>query len=168
MAWYHQVTAKILEAVPGLQEWLTVSAAGHIPKDLPEQPFSKPEVNPDNGRLMLITTGGVHTPTQTPFDMSDSRGDTSFRLIPREQDQFSITHDYYNHDDADEDINCLFPLPLVRQLINGGLLKGLTEQHVSLMGHIEDPLLPELIHERLPELWNTLADFPDLILLSPG
>ena len=168
MAWYHQISAKILEKFPGLYEWLTLKTAGEIPADLEKDPFVPYEHDPFDSRIMLITTGGVHTPEQTPFDMSDSRGDTSFRLIPRDQKVFEITHDYYDHSDADTDINCLFPLPLVRKLHKNDVMGEPVEHHVSFMGHIEDPLLPELINESMPSLWDELTDRPDLILLSPG
>lgn len=169
MAWYHQLTARVLESIPGLHEWVTARSAGRIPGgDQLGQPFQPTNINPFEARLMLVTTGGVHTPEQTPFDMSDSRGDTSYRLIPRDQTQFTITHDYYDHRDADEDINCLFPLPLTRELSQGGLVGDLADKHVSVMGHIEDPLIPGFVDEQLPELWSELDDRPDLILLSPG
>lgn len=168
MAWYHQITAKLLEQFPWLYEKITLSAAGEFPNDVPSSPWSNPPADPFSARIMFVTTGGVHTPRQTPFDMSDSRGDTSYRLIPRDQDEFEITHDYYDHRDADEDINCLFPLPLARTLSNNNLIGELADRHVSFMGHIEDPLIPELIDERMPALWEEIPDRPDLILLSPG
>ena len=52
----------------------------------------------------LITTAGVHLREQEPFDVS---GDTSWRLLPGdvESDQLMVTHNHYDHHDADEDIN---------------------------------------------------------------
>lgn len=168
MAWYHQITAKILEKFPGIYEWLTLKNASEIPDGLPDSPFESFEGDPFQQKVMLVTTGGVHTPVQEPFDMSDSRGDTSYRLIPSNQEKFTITHDYYDHSDADDDLNCLFPLPLARNFSNNGLIGPLADQHVSFMGHIEDPLLPDFINKSMPQLWENLADRPDLILLSPG
>jgi D-proline reductase (dithiol) PrdB len=168
MAWYHQYTAKLLGQFPWIYERLTLLFAGDLPAGVTESPWTPLSVNPVEARLMLITTGGVHRPDQTPFDMSDSRGDTSFRWIPRNQKSFDITHDYYDHSDADEDINCLYPLPLARRLSNQDLIGRLVERHPSFMGHIEDPIVPELMTESLPKLWEELEDRPDLILLSPG
>lgn len=169
MSWYHRWTARLLEQFPALQEWLTAQSAGNLSVGgRLGTSFQEVGVDPFDSTIMLVTTGGVHTPDQHPFDMSDSRGDTSFRLIPREQSKFIITHDYFNHDDADRDINCLFPLPLVRGLVAEDLIGSLHSKHASFMGHIEDPLLPEFIEVSLPELWEQLDSRPDLILLSPG
>jgi D-proline reductase (dithiol) PrdB len=169
MAWYHQFMARFLDRVPFLRDWMTDQAAGHIPgEETLGTPFAPCEADPFGAKMMLITTGGVHTPDQEPFDMSSSEGDASYRLIPRDETDFAITHDYYDHRDADRDINCLFPLPLARQLHTHQLIGPLSLHHASFMGHIEDPLVPELIEEQLPRLWDELEDRPDLILLSPG
>ncbi|MFB6355242.1 MAG: hypothetical protein ABEJ65_01855 [bacterium] len=168
MAWYHQWTARILESIPGLYEWVTLKSAGNIPTSVPVTPWTQGPQNPFDRSTMFVTTGGVHTPDQTPFDMSDSRGDTSHRWIPKDQKDFQITHDYYDHSDADEDINCLFPLPLARKLSRINLIGPLTNRHLSFMGHIEDPLLPELMDEQLPKVWNQMNDCPESVVLSPG
>jgi D-proline reductase (dithiol) PrdB len=168
MAWYHQLTAKILNKFPWLYQKLTVLTAGEIPADIPENPWTELTTDSHDASVMLITSGGVHTPQQDPFDMDDSRGDTSYRFIPREQTEFEITHDYYDHSDADEDLNCLFPLPLARHLANFDVIGSLVDRHLSFMGHIENPLVPELVHQSLPAMWEELDDKPELALLSPG
>lgn len=168
MAWYHQVGAKILSKVPGLYEKLTMFFAGELPADVPESPWVPVDFDPFRARLMMITTGGGHAPEQPPFDMDDTRGDASYRWIERDQSEFEITHDYYDHSDADDDINCLYPLPLAKQLSGKNKIGPLVERHLSFMGHIEDPLVPELLHDTLPAMWDELSDRPDLVLLSPG
>lgn len=168
MAWYHQWGAKILEQFPWLYEKLTILAASDLPSGVPESPWTDVEKDPFDSRLMLVTTGGVHTPDQKPFDMADRRGDTSYRWIPSDQEDFDITHDYYDHADADEDITCLYPLPLVRTLSRENLVGPLVEKHLSFMGHIEDPLVPRLMNESLPGMWDELEDKPELVVLSPG
>lgn len=168
MAWYHRIAARLLGTVPWLQERFTVRTAGGIPGEVPAAPWTSVSVDPGSARLMLATTGGVHRPDQDPFDMSDSRGDSSYRWIPRQQATFRITHDYYDHRGADRDVNCLFPLELGRRLSESGLIGPLTERHLSFMGHIEDPLVPVLMEESLPAMWEELEDRPGLVLLSPG
>lgn len=168
MAWYHRWTTKVLSRFPWLYRQMATMAAGEVPVDVPRDPWTPFEGDPFDADLMLVTSGGVHTPDQEPFDMQDSRGDASFRWIPRELDDYEITHDYYDHSDADEDLNCLYPLPLLRERLEGQVVGRLVDRHLSFMGHIEDPLLPELVHESLPKAWAELEDRPDLILLSPG
>jgi len=60
--------------------------------EVPWTPLVKPiEVS----RIVLVTTGGVHLKSDTPFDMSDSNGDPSFRMIPSQAkpEELMITHD---------------------------------------------------------------------------
>lgn len=56
-------------------------------------------------RLALVTTGGVHLSSQSPFNMQDPAGDPTFREIPANVsiENLEITHDYYDHTDADRD-----------------------------------------------------------------
>ncbi|MFB6346071.1 MAG: hypothetical protein ABEK50_09900 [bacterium] len=168
MAWYHQWGARILEQLPWLYEKLTMMSASNLPPGVPEAPWTELSEDPFDARLLFVTSGGAHAPSDKPFDMSDSRGDTSFRWVKSDQDEFTITHDYYDHSDADEDINCLFPLPLALSLSRNDLIGPLAGRHLSFMGHIEDPLLPELMTESLPRMWNQLEDKPELVVLSPG
>ena len=168
MAWHHRLIAKVLNHFPSLAEKLTTRVVKSVASELPAKPWQPIEKDPFGAKLMLITTGGVHTPEQPPFDMSDSRGDTSFRWIPRTQSELRITHDYYDHADADADINCLFPLPLANRLSERGLIGSLTSRHASFMGHIEDALVPDFLNKRLPDFRAQLEDRPDLVVLSPA
>ena len=45
-------------------------------------PFVRPEKPLHESRLALVTTGGVHLPEQTRFDIDDMSGDCSYREIP--------------------------------------------------------------------------------------
>ena len=61
--------------------------------EVPWTPLVKPI---EESRIVLVTTGGVHLKSDTPFDMSDSNGDPSFRMIPSQAkpEELMITHDY--------------------------------------------------------------------------
>ncbi len=65
-------------------------------------------------------------------------------------------------------MNCLFPLELGHRLSESGLIGPMTDRHLSFMGHIEDPLVPRLLEESLPAMWEELDDRPGMVLLSPG
>jgi D-proline reductase (dithiol) PrdB len=121
-------------------------------------------------RLALITTGGVHLRTQPPFDMGDSRGDPSFRAIPADTpaEQLTITHDYYDHRDAERDLNILFPLALGNELVARGALGGLGTSY-SFMGHIEPPHVETLVRRTAPEVARRLRQEQiDAVLLTPA
>jgi hypothetical protein len=68
-----------------------------------------------NAVWLLITTGGVHLKSQKPFDMKDPKGGSAFREIPAGAlpENLIITHNYYDHGDADKDINIVIPIERV-------------------------------------------------------
>jgi D-proline reductase (dithiol) PrdB len=136
--------------------------------DVPWTPMTKPL---DDCRVCLITTGGLHLKTDQAFNMDDPKGDPTFRVIPAnvKQDDLTITHNYYNHSDADRDFNILLPLDRVRELVAAGHLRGLTPSHYSFMGHIDGPHADTLEREILPNLVRkVVAEQPDFVFLTPA
>jgi D-proline reductase (dithiol) PrdB len=122
-------------------------------------------------RATLITTGGVHLSTDRPFDMANPLGDPSFRAIPVSApvEDLTITHDYYDHRDADRDPNIVFPLERFRELARAGRLGGLTPTHWSFMGHITGGLVDELEARNIPALVARLhGEQPDFAFLTPA
>ena len=67
-------------------------------------------------RVALISSGGVYRKDQVPFD--PEKNDLTFREIPvdTEMKDLRISHNYYDHRDADKDPNCVFPLERMREL----------------------------------------------------
>jgi D-proline reductase (dithiol) PrdB len=136
--------------------------------DVPWTPMRKPLTA---CRVCLITTGGLHLKTDQPFDMNDPQGDPTFRTIPANmtQDDLIITHDYYNHADADRDFNILLPLDRVTELTRAGNLGGATPSHYSFMGHIDGPHIATLEREVLPALIRRIqTERPDFVFLTPA
>jgi len=119
----------------------------------------------------LITTGGVHLRSQPPFDMQDPDGDASLRQIPGDVAlaDLTITHDYYNHSSADQDLNVIFPLQRFRELVERGVLGRVAPHHFGLMGHMEGEHLRRLQEETAPEIAAKLrADGVDFAFLTPA
>ena len=136
--------------------------------DVPWAPMSRPLTA---CRLCLITTGGLHLKTDQPFNMNDPQGDPTFRIIPANatQGDLTITHNYYNHADADRDFNILLPLDRVRELILAGHLGGATPSHYSFMGHIDGPHVAALERAVLPALIRQIqTERPDFVFLTPA
>ncbi|HKI51690.1 MAG TPA: glycine/sarcosine/betaine reductase selenoprotein B family protein [Geothermobacteraceae bacterium] len=122
-------------------------------------------------RVALVTTAGVHHPGQPPFDMHDPDGDPSYRVLDGATilGDYRITHDYYDHRDADRDLNVVFPLQRLRELVAEGIVGGLARRHYSLMGHIVGRHLPTLLQESAPQIARALCDQRvDIVLLTPG
>lgn len=136
--------------------------------DVPWTPITKPLTA---CRVSLVTTGGLHLKTDLPFNMDDTNGDPTFRVIPADAGQadLTITHNYYNHADADRDFNILLPLDRVKELTRGGYLGGLTPSHYSFMGHIDGPHVATLENQMLPALLAKISsERPDFVFLTPA
>lgn len=122
-------------------------------------------------RMAVITAAGVHLDDQPPFDMANPHGDASYRVIPGDVDRarLRITHDYYDHTAADRDINCVFPIERLRELVGGGEIGGLGPRHVGLMGHLFEDERRRLVCETAPAVANLMVeDGIDAVLATPG
>ena len=122
-------------------------------------------------RLSLVTTGGVHLMSQHPFDMMDPAGDPTFRRIPAgtSPKDLGITHDYYDHTDADRDINVVFPVERVLELKNMGEIGDVNHRHFSFMGHIKNPHISTLLNDTAPRVASALkTDGVDIAILTPA
>lgn len=165
--WINRLLAQFFTALPELGElWAQTFRTVTItptPLAFPTKPIAEL-------RIALVTTGGVHGLYQPPFVMSDSRGDPSYRTIPANAspEQLMITHDYYDHTDAEHDLNILFPLERFRELVARGEVGALGTCY-SFMGHIEPPHLHTLIHRTAPEVAGKLKqERVDAVLLTPA
>ncbi|MEJ2182343.1 MAG: glycine/sarcosine/betaine reductase selenoprotein B family protein [Nitrospirota bacterium] len=140
-----------------------LETAGEIPWSTPK-PLCEATV-------ALVTTAGVHHKDQRPFDMQDPHGDPSVRVIDvrRPLTSLMITHDYYDHRDADKDINIVFPIERLWEFQEEGALGKVAELHYSFMGHIEEPHVKTLVEKSAPWCARELASRGvDVVVLTPG
>jgi D-proline reductase (dithiol) PrdB len=136
-----------------------------------ESPWTKLKKDISECRLALVTTGGVHLKEQTPFNMEDPEGDHSFREIPSDvmTENLTITHNYYDHQDAKKDINIILPVERVRELKQYGEIGDIATRHFSFMGHITGSHVEELIKNTAPEVAKLLkSDDVDIVILTPS
>lgn len=161
------VLARIFTAFPALAARWGKSLSmhsGEVPWSEPRKPFRE-------AMLALVTTGGVHLRSQQPFDMSDPNGDPSLREIPTDapRELLTITHDYYDHRDAERDLNLVFPVERLNRMVEVGAMGGLHPIVYSLMGHIDGSHLETLQEESAPEIARRLAEAGvDYALLVPA
>jgi D-proline reductase (dithiol) PrdB len=164
----NRAIAKIITAFPSLSRRLIESYHPWESEDIPWTPVTKPL---SESTLALVTTAGVHHKDQKPFDMKDPNGDPSYRIIDgtRPPSSLMITHDYYDHSDADRDINIVLPLDRLREMAAEGTIGALAEQHFSFMGHIDGPHITTLIEKTGREVAHFLREEgADVVLLTPG
>jgi D-proline reductase (dithiol) PrdB len=140
------------------------------PRPIPWTPLSKPLAE---CTLALISTAGLVLKEERPFDQEGERqnpwwGDPSYRLLPhttREKD-IRLCHLHVNPVYAEEDLNCIFPLQRLSELVDEGSLGRLAPTHYSFMGYILRPQV--LLEESVPAMIRHLqAEEVDVVLLVP-
>ncbi len=103
--------------------------------------------------------------------MNDPDGDPTFRTIntKKPDSKLMITHDYYDHTDADKDINIVFPVDRLKEFKHEGLIGTVADKHYGFMGHIDGEHIDTLITTQAPEVAQRLkADNVDVVILTPG
>jgi D-proline reductase (dithiol) PrdB len=89
--------------------------------------------------IAIVTAGGVHLRDQEPFNIADELGDLTYREIPPDVDSsdLMVTHHHYDHSDADDDINIVFPIDVLRDLLAENLIGGIAAKHIGYMGYTQ-------------------------------
>jgi D-proline reductase (dithiol) PrdB len=100
-------------------------------------PFTPFEGQLSKSTIAIVTAGGVHLKDQETFNIADELGDLTFRILPEdvETSDLMVTHHHYDHSDADEDINVVFPIDVLRDLRAEGFIGGLAKKHIGYMGY---------------------------------
>lgn len=120
-------------------------------------------------RVTMLTSGGISHCTMPEFN-PDARND--HRLDEVDQDvtssDFQINDSYYNHDDADKDINCVFPIDRLKEMAAAGLIGSIAPRFWSgFMGRIYNRT--KLIEESVPAFIEKLReDAVDILVTAPA
>jgi D-proline reductase (dithiol) PrdB len=120
-------------------------------------------------RIAMLTSGGVSrkdAPLFDPLARNDLRLDS---IDPSTSpDFFAISDSYYNHQDADRDINCIFPIDRLRELAADGTVGEVAPHHYSgFMGRTY--IRSAVMNEAAPALAARLRDESvDAFVLVPA
>jgi D-proline reductase (dithiol) PrdB len=166
--WKDGTLAKFFTRHPALIERWARSNKFVINRDTPWAPLTK-EIG--ECQIALVTTGGAHLRCQPPFNMQDKDGDPTWREIPSQvgSEDLTITHNYYDHRDADQDINVVFPIQRLRELEAKRIIGGIAPRHFSFMGHIIGRHLDTLIKRTGPDVARMLKeDGAEAVFLTPA
>ncbi len=118
-------------------------------------------------RLALVSSGGVHFKSERIFD--PERDNLVFAEIPRgiKPEELTITHNYYDSTDARRDINCIFPIERLRELVEEGFLASLAETNYSFNGRVFSRT--KLLSQMAPWLLGRLREEEvDCLFLVPA
>ncbi len=120
-------------------------------------------------RVAMLTSGGVSRRDAAPFDPL-ARNDLRVDQIEADTSPhfFAINDSYYNHQDADRDINCIFPLERLRELAADGTIDDVAPNHYSgFMGRTY--IRSAVVNEAAPALAARLRDESvDAFVLVPA
>ena len=129
------------------------------PRTLPKRPLSE-------ARVALISTAGVHLPDDSRH-AGGADGDHTYREIPADAAEVALHHGGYDTRRARLDPDVVFPLNLLRELANDGLIGDVAPTAYGFMGYI--PHTGPLLRETGPEVARALiGDAVDLALLVPA
>src|SRR5687767_14286398 len=100
--------------------------------------------------LAIVTTAGVHLRDDKPF----VGGDATFRVIPSSSTQGEILQSHasigFDRSATYRDLNVVFPIDRVRELVERGELGGLSPRFYSFMGAQRDA--SKILAETAPEV----------------
>jgi D-proline reductase (dithiol) PrdB len=130
----------------------------------------------------MISLAGVYRHGQKPFNTLPGvvpqpyrsmrfrdRGDWTFREIPANVDppELTVSHAHYDTGGAEEDINCIFPLARLLDLVVEDFIGESASVHFSLMGYVPEvkPILETATKEIIPRL---LEGKVDAVIVSGG
>jgi D-proline reductase (dithiol) PrdB len=133
-------------------------------------PFTPFDGELSKASVAIVTAGGVHLKDQEPFNIADELGDLSFRVFDENvaSSDLIVTHHHYDHTDADQDINVVFPVDALRDLKAEGFIKEIARKHVGYMGYTMQ--LKAMYEGTAPEIANEIdrGSRADVVVLTGG
>ena len=120
-------------------------------------------------RVAFLSTSGVQTKDSLPFDTVHPIGDLTFRRVPSDaKPEDLVIHQLkYPTSGADRDLNVIFPIERLQELVAEGVLGELAPSFYTFIGYNMDPVSLEatLAEEVAQALVN---DEVDVALAAPA
>ena len=120
--------------------------------------------------IAIVTAAGVHRRDQESFNIADDLGDLTFRIVNADSraSDLMVTHHHYDHSDADRDINVVFPIDALRELVKEGFLGGEAREHIGYMGYTMQ--LKRMYEETAPQIAEEIdkRSRADAVVLTGG
>ncbi len=88
--------------------------------------------------IAIVSSTGIYLADQhQPFN---DNGDDTYRVLPAEFDlgQIRFKHGHYDTSEAEKDVNVVFPIERLRELAAEGVIKGVSNKHISFKGFSMD------------------------------
>jgi len=121
-------------------------------------------------RLVMISSAGIVTAAQDPFDRFIRIGDSGIREIPCDVDIKTLRETHrskaFDHTGLRRDPNLAFPVDRLQEMAAAGFIGSLNHRYFSIMGSVTAPakLIQNTIAQVVPKL---VKDKVDIALLIP-
>jgi D-proline reductase (dithiol) PrdB len=133
-------------------------------------PFTPLDRELSRASVAIVTAAGVHRKDQEGFNIADELGDLTFRIIgpDAQPEDLMVTHHHYDHSDADRDINVVFPVRALRELVAEGFIGAEAREHVGYMGYTMQ--LKRMYEETAPQIAEEIdkKSRADVVILTGG
>lgn len=133
-------------------------------------PFTPFEGELARANVALVTAAGVHLKDQEPFNIADDLGDLTYRVMGEgiTSADLMVTHHHYDHADADADVNVVFPIDVLNELVEEGFIGGVARKHVGFMGYTMR--LKDMYEQTAPAIAAEIdkGSRADVVLLTGG
>ena len=125
-----KIGSSISHAIGQPVNWMASQAVSTNNDDIPWTPLKKPLAE---SCLAIVSTAGFYLEDDEPFDVDSARGDAGFRTIPSNfaKEKLKIAHTHYPHARVKEDINVLFPIDRLLQLVEAKVIGKLATNFYS-------------------------------------
>ncbi|MFN2461449.1 MAG: glycine/sarcosine/betaine reductase selenoprotein B family protein [Candidatus Velthaea sp.] len=154
---------------PGLWETVNARYPGSMIRKTDAVPLAPLRVPLQGARVAFVSSAGVQPTGTLPFDVAHPVGDFSFRRVPSDApvSQLEIHQLKYPTVGARADLNVIFPIERLRELVADGTIAGLTRNFYSFIGYNMDPFRFETAFAE--ELASAVeSEGPDVVLLAPA
>lgn len=162
-------TSEAKQMRPGLWETVNERYPGSMIKKTNPIPLAKLNKPLNECRFSFVSTSGVQPKNTMPFDTVHPVGDYTFRRVPSNSDvkDLEIHQLKYPTSGANKDLNVIFPIERLRDLVDEKVIGGLTENFYTFIGYNMDPgrletTLAEDIADAIAE------EQPDGVIAAPA
>ncbi|HRH46852.1 MAG TPA: glycine/sarcosine/betaine reductase selenoprotein B family protein [Pyrinomonadaceae bacterium] len=119
--------------------------------------------------LTFVSTAGVQPKSSLPFETAHPVGDYTFRPVPSNSKptDLEIHQLKYPTVGAERDLNVIFPIERLQELVNEKIIGELTSNFFSFIGYNMDAeRLERTLAEDIADA--VVAEKPDVVLLAPA
>ena len=163
------ISEKSKELRPGLWETVNERYPGSMITKTDLVKLAKLSKPLSESHLTFVSTAGVQPKETMPFDTVHPVGDYSFRRVPTNSktSDLAIHQLKYPTFGAEKDLNVIFPIERLRELVAENFIGSLTGNFFSFIGYNMDAeRLEKTLAEDIADAVE--AEKPDIVLLAPA